>query len=110
MTIIRFGPGGRREVGDHTVYFRRLWSDSWTSYTAAHCTEAVWAASPIMPTATIVWPYGVVKTPYTPLYAINTKLSVSRWYVKVVFTTDVSAGDTNVIVNGRYFARIEDAT
>lgn len=92
MTIVRFGPGGRRSVGDHAVYFRRRWSDDWTLYSNAHCTDCVWAASPTMPTATLIWPYGVIKTHYSNAYQFATKLTVSRCYVKVVFTTDVSAG------------------
>lgn len=88
MTIVRFGPGGRRQVGGHTVEFRRRWTDDWTAYANAHCTDAVWAASPTMPTATIVWPYGIIKTTGSNAYQVVTKLTASRWYVRVTFTVD----------------------
>lgn len=89
MTIVRFGSGGLRDVGGHTVEFRRRWTDDWTAYANAHCTDAVWAASPTMPTATIVWPYGIVKTTESNAYQVATKVTVSRWYVRVTFVTDV---------------------
>lgn len=90
MTIVRFGSGGLRQVGGHTVEFRQRWVDDWSESSNAHCTDAAWALSPSMPTATIVWPYGVVKTTESNAYQVATKLTVSRWYVRVTFVTDVA--------------------
>ena len=93
MTTITFGPGGVRELGAHLVYLKQKWQDEWTLYTSAHCTDATWCAAPSMPTATVVWPYGVVKHHFTTIFGNNLKLDVDRWYIKVEWITDESAVD-----------------
>lgn len=93
MKTVTFGTGGRRITGDHAVKFKRLWTDQWVTYPDAHCLEAVWTCAPTIPAARIVWDYGHFKSHISPAFARYQKLDISRWYVKVTFTTDVRFDD-----------------
>jgi hypothetical protein len=84
VTTIDFGYGGIREVGDHRVYTRAHWNETWQRIDHLQCLEAVWCCAPTLPTATLAWRYGSISQIDEPGFIWYAKKSnVSRLFVKI---------------------------
>lgn len=67
------------------VETRQRWADDWTEQPYLHATSVRWAASPEMPTAALIWDYGLISRGREEAQHVE-KLELDGYYVRVTFT------------------------
>jgi len=72
-------------VPTHTVYAKAAWADAWVEQTNLFCTSCTWSAAPEIPTATLIWRYGVGLRPTDDFFVNVDRKALSRYYIKIVF-------------------------
>jgi hypothetical protein len=81
--------------GTCKVYVRHTWVDPaggdnpgdptpWVEVVGLQALEVVWSVAPSMPTAMLSWDYGRVKGNASQEWVIRPKLTIERWFVKIV--------------------------
>jgi hypothetical protein len=81
--------------GTCKVYVRQTWVDPaggdnpgdptpWVEVVGLQALEVVWSVAPSMPTAMLSWDYGRVKGNASQEWVIRPKLTIERWFVKIV--------------------------
>lgn len=66
-----------------TVFIRQRWGDVWQASDKLVCTSVNWAASPTVPTATLVYRYGQALEQDGSTINVRPKLSLPGWYVRI---------------------------
>jgi hypothetical protein len=80
------------EVGWQVVSTAPRWADAWVEQPYLHCLEAIWSAAPTLPTATLVFDYGLIrKEDSIEFKALAKKTGLSRGVVKIEFFTHQNA-------------------
>jgi len=69
-----------------TVYAKAAWADDWVEQPHLYCTLCKWSLSPEIPTATLVWRYGVGQRPGDGIFVNVARKSLSRYYVKISYS------------------------
>lgn len=85
-------PPGVQTAATQRVYVRQRWADDWQLVPALHCAEAARTVAPTLPTATLIWLYGQVKTTADAGYQLYAKTDLKRWFIKVEFDS-TTAGE-----------------
>lgn len=67
------------------VETRRRWADEWAEQTFLHATSVRWTASPEMPTAALIWDYGLISRGREAAQHVE-KLALDGHYVRITFT------------------------
>lgn len=86
--VILSGVGGPLSVSTHSVYTKAHWHEDWTLQPYLHCDEAAWSVAPSIPTAMLHWYYGDIARADAIRFAVVSRSSLLRAYVKIVFGTD----------------------
>jgi len=85
-SVIRFASDQVTSVPGQAVYLKASWDGPWTQMPELWCREAVWAMSPSLSTAELVYRYGDVLPSGAAQFAQRAPLDRMRWYVRVDFT------------------------
>lgn len=103
--LYTFGGNGTEPVavitGAPVVHRKARWENAWTPEAAAVALEAVWNASPAMPTASIRWRYGQVMTPAIPTtgwIAVEKDRLFLGSYVRILFPCGVTKDAEGTVV------------
>lgn len=68
------------------IWVRQNWGDEWTENDQLVCTSVNWAASPTVPTATLVYRYGHTLERNGSTINVRTKLNLGGWYIRISVT------------------------
>lgn len=85
MAITLGWSGTHRTMSRQTVWTRTTWAGEWQRQPDIHCSSAVWPAAPQMPTAELIFDYGLIKSSVVQFYTTETDVWWPRVFVKIRF-------------------------